>query len=109
MFEEEIVPELNRDEGFCLHTDAPGALHLTDDDGDPATDPAMYSRLRELTGRRLHVEFTPSNAGTEVRIHGHAERRLVEAIEQLGSPSHWPNVRNLDGAPMEGDESPREG
>jgi hypothetical protein len=109
MFEEEIVPELNRNYGFCLHADESGALLLTDNDTDPATDPAMYSGLRALTARRLHVEFTASNAGTDVRVHGHAERRLVEAIGQLGSPSHWPNVRNLDGAPIEGDEPPGEG
>jgi hypothetical protein len=62
---------------------------------------AAYAGLRELLARRIKVELTPDGDGTQVRIHGHAEGRLRAAIELLGTPGHWPELRRTEGAPTE--------
>ena len=54
-------------------------------------DVGLYSALREITAHHLHVEFEPDGSGTLVKILGHVESELREAIECFGSPGHWPD------------------
>jgi hypothetical protein len=48
-----------------------------------------------LLARHLHVEFAPGSGGTAVRIHGHARKRLRDALQRLGTPQHWPETSSL--------------
>jgi hypothetical protein len=121
-FEEEIGWELHRDEGFVAIREAPGEIDYSDGRVDDVTiedafpgsardepgaylkgGPSMeaYAGLRELLARRIKVELTPDGSGTLVHIHGHAEGRLRDAIELLGTPGHWPELRWTEGAPIE--------
>ncbi len=125
-FEEEIGWELHRDEGFALVREQPGSLRYSDGRADELSDEesfelppspgpgyvhmeitprnateGAYVGLRELVARKIKVELTPDGAGTLVHIHGHAEGRLRDAIELLGTPGHWPEVRLTEGAPTE--------
>jgi hypothetical protein len=118
-FEEEIGWELHRDEGFAAIRESPGEIEYSDGRVDEVADeqdfptegsgrigriggiPAAEAGLRELLARRIKVELTPDGSGTLVHIHGHAEGRLRDAIERLGTPGHWPAVRWSDGAPTE--------
>jgi hypothetical protein len=112
-FEEEIGWELHRDEGFVAVKEAPGEIDYSDGRVDEVSDehelpsprrapsPEAYAGLRELLARRIKVELAPEGTGTLVRIHGHAEGRLRDAIVLLGAPGHWPEVRWTEGAPTE--------
>jgi hypothetical protein len=113
-FEEEIGWELHKDEGFAAVRELPGEIDYSDGVVDEQSDErafpaargrgesaAAYGGLRELLARRIKVELTPDGAGTLVRIHGHAEGRLRDAIELLGTHGHWPELRRTEGAPTE--------
>jgi hypothetical protein len=43
-----------------------------------------------------------------VRVHGHAERGIVRSVNLLSTPDQRPEVREMEGAAAEGEESPRE-
>ena len=121
-FEEEIGWELHRDEGFVAVKETPGEIDYRDGAVNESTDEQLlpndpvasgvgygargsslsaYAGLRELLARHIKVELTPDGTGTLVRIHGHAEGRLRDAILLLGTSGHWPAVRWTEGAPTE--------
>ncbi len=122
-FEEDIGWELHKDEGFVAIKETPGEIDYSDGRVDERSDeqelpggPLMwsgglwakggpsigaYAGLRELLARTIKVDLTPEGTGTLVRIHGHAEGRLRRAIELLGTPGHWPEVHQTEGAPTE--------
>ena len=125
-FEEEVGWELHRDEGYALVREEPGRLRysdgivddLSDEEAFELRDPSAfdtyerevtprsgtegaYAGLRDLLARHIKVELTAEGTGTHVHIHGRAEGRLRDAIELLGEPGHWPQIRMSDGAPTE--------
>lgn len=44
--------------------------------------------------RRITVGFGAELTGTRVSITGHAEREIRDAIDELGTPGHWPEMAN---------------
>lgn len=122
-FEEELGWELHRDEGFVAVREQPGEIDYSDGVIDERADEqalpdgpltasgglvghrgptiSAYAGLRELLAHRIKVELTADGEGTLVRIHGHAEGRLRDAIERLGTPGHWPELRDTEGTPTE--------
>jgi hypothetical protein len=122
-FEDELGWELHRDGGFAAVKEKPGEIDYSDGVVDDVSDEdafpggplarsgglvghggpssAAYGGLRELLARRIKVELTPDGSGTLVHIHGHAEGPLRDAIQRLGTPGHWPELRRTEGAPTE--------
>ncbi len=112
MVEEELGWELRRRAGFALVRREPLRLLFSDFgsgtwafSGKPRRL-GLYGRLRELTARRLEVELAPDGAGTILRIRGHADQDLCEAIERLGAPGQWPERRMSRGVPAGLGEDP---
>jgi hypothetical protein len=123
MFVRDIAPELARDRDFEVVRERPGELIFSD--GVPADSGQLEQDLEEpmedrrdpvaevsapgwrfnaflgpdnLAGvlpRHICVEFTDDGAGTRVRVHGHVERDVCHALEELGTPQHWPETADL--------------
>jgi hypothetical protein len=54
--------------------------------------PGGFTEPERLLARRIHVEFTPHEAGTLVHVHGHCEHDIRRGLELLGTPGHWPET-----------------
>lgn len=99
MFVRDLAPELAKDRGFHITHEKPGCVVFSDvpiDNPDPI-DFRRGSDLEEidLLARHIRVEFTPDGSGTRVRMHGHAEKDIRDAIDKLGTPNHWPEIADL--------------
>jgi hypothetical protein len=115
MFVDEIAHELHAKAGLAMCKDEPGDVRFNDGDVDinslpiaggdnvglyrglgrgrgASNDVELYTGLRELTGHHLLVSFMPDGTGTTVRIHGHVEHKLRDAIDKLGQPGCWPET-----------------
>jgi hypothetical protein len=99
MFVDEIAPELHRKAELGMCKDEPGHVLFNDGIVDPdnlpitrSNDAELYSALREVSGHHLHVDFEPEGSGTKVRVHGHVERKLREALDLFGQPGRWPET-----------------
>jgi hypothetical protein len=96
MFVRDLAPELARDRGFHITHEQPGRLVFSDvpTESPYGLDIRDGSALEEidLFARHIRVEFTPAGTGTRVRLHGHAERDIRDAIDKLGTPNHWPEI-----------------
>jgi len=99
LFVQDISIELHQKAGLALASDEPGHVlyndGLVDEDEDQGAgriaDPPLYSGLREITGHHVHVDFAPDGAGTRVRVHGHVEDEIRDAIDLFGQSGHWPD------------------
>ena len=100
-FQMDIGPGLRREGGFRVAQDE--SRRLVYSDGVVPSEPAplggspddwnTYARLRRLLARRIEVEFAPEGARTRVSLCGRAERDICGALNELGSPGHWPENR----------------
>ncbi len=96
MFVRDLAPELAKDRGFHITREKPGHLVLSD---VPIESPGFntYGRGADLEevdvlARHIRVEFTAEGGGTLVKLHGHAEKDIGDAIDKLGTPDHWPEI-----------------
>jgi hypothetical protein len=99
MFVRDLAPELAKDRGFHITREQPGRLVFSDVpiESTQSLDLRYGASLEELDllARHIRVEFTPEGAGTQVRLHGHAEKDIRDAIDKLGTPNHWPEIADL--------------
>jgi uncharacterized protein YndB with AHSA1/START domain len=96
MFVRDLAPELAKDRGFHITHEQPGHLVFSD---VPVESPGGLDTPRgasveeiDLFARHIRVEFTPEGTGTFVKLHGHAEKDIRDAIDKLGTPDHWPEI-----------------
>jgi hypothetical protein len=99
MFVDEIAPELHRKAELAMCKDEPGHVQFNDGIVDPddlaggrRSDAQLYSALREVSGHHLYVDFEPEGSGTKVRVHGHVERKLRDALDLFGQHGRWPEI-----------------
>jgi hypothetical protein len=119
LFNEDVASELARQDEVEIVREEPGLIVLNDDDWNPAgwedeSEREEGDRPREAEtglglrvesvyerepllpvhpGKGLRVEFSAENGATAVRIRGHAEKSVREALALLGTPGHWPEGR----------------
>lgn len=96
MFVGDLAPELAKDRGFHITHERPGQLVFSDvpiesPGGFDARHGASVEEI-DLLARHIRVEFTPEGTGTLVKLHGHAEKDIRDAIDKLGTPDHWPEI-----------------
>lgn len=96
MFMRDVAPALQRAADFRVVDEEPGELHFSDAHELPPVyrDANTYDGLSRLLARRIKVEFVSDGVQTLVRISGHAEREIADAIADLGKPGHWPSTAN---------------
>jgi hypothetical protein len=96
MFIRDVAPALWRAAEFRVVHEEPGELHFSDarNTGFGYADPLIYDGLSHALARRITVQFVSDGAQTQVRISGHAERQIAEAVGHLGTPGHWPATAN---------------
>jgi len=95
MFVRDLAPELAKDRGFHITREDPGHLVFSDVPLEtPGLDLRRGAAVEEidLIARHIRVEFTPEGSGTLVKLHGHAEKDIRDAIDKLGTPNHWPEI-----------------
>jgi hypothetical protein len=119
LFNEDVASELARQDEIEIVREEPGLIVLNDDDWHPASWRSEYHEEQERPegplsanevlraesvserepvlpihpGKGLRIEFHAEGDGTDVRIRGHAEKSVREALERLGTPGHWPEGR----------------
>jgi hypothetical protein len=119
VFNEDVASELAKQDEIEIVREEPGLIVLNDDDWhttawEQASEAERGDRPREAEsgfglrvestyerepvvpvhpGKGLRIEFHGEGAATSVRIHGHAEKSVREALEVLGTPGHWPEGR----------------
>ncbi len=119
LFNEDVASELAKQDEFEIVREEPGLIVLNDDEWHPAAwwkenaeehaHPVqeqqssfglMVASVAERepllpvnAGKGLRVEFRAEGGATAVRVHGHAEKSVREALELLGTPGHWPEGR----------------
>ena len=96
MFVRDLAPELAKDRGFHITHEQPGHLVFSDVPIESPQDVGVRLGAAmqgiDLFARHIRVEFTPEGTGTLVKLHGHAEKDIGEAINKLGTPNHWPEI-----------------
>jgi hypothetical protein len=119
LFLRDVGPALAADAEFLLQHEHPGELLFSEgdlglppgplDEGLPfgnreidaaefSASPARYrgppDGIERAFAAHIKVEFTAEAGGTLVEVKGHAERKLRDAMEKLGTAGHWPETAN---------------
>jgi hypothetical protein len=119
LFLRDVGPALAQDAEFVLQHEHPGELLFSEgdlglppgplDEGLPFGNKELASAdvaaagfghlgtpdgLARAFAAHIKVEFTADGQGTQVEIKGHAEHKLRDAIDRLGTTGHWPETVN---------------
>ena len=105
VFNEDVASELARQDELKIVREEPGLIVFNSDVWTPEqwefaeAPPARWDAPAPggSEGRGLRVEFRAEDGATAVRIRGHAEKSVREALVLLGTPGHWPEGRIAGG------------
>jgi hypothetical protein len=86
-FVTDIAPEIHRSAQISLLRQETGRVTFA------TLEPSTYgNKRRSFWGPLIDVRFELDTLGTKITIRGHCKRKLREALEQLGTPGHWPET-----------------